>query len=343
MAIKQSSYVFFTIMGVLLLNACTTQNKAPVHQINEDSRYAHIERGSYTGDLYKVKKGETLFFISYITDKNISDIAKYNYLQKPYTIYPGQVLRLTPAQLQGSSQLNASSQVITSSTGASQVIAAPTSVNTTPQIYPVTTPVVKQKAEPIKSLTSSQTPPVYKKEVVEKASSVSQDKVSRPQVTVKKPVVVKKVESVKKVMPPKVVKTTPKKVTSSTSSSSYVKVRDWQWPTKGKILQRFSATTGNKGVNIGGKKGQAIYAAAAGKVVYAGNALRGYGNIIIIKHNSDYLSAYAHNDVLLVKENQNVTAGQKIALMGKSSSPIVQLHFEIRYKGKSVDPLRYLP
>lgn len=118
----------------------------------------------------------------------------------------------------------------------------------------------------------------------------------------------------------------------------------WQWPTKGNIVQGFStADGGNKGIDIAGSRGQAVNAAAVGRVVYAGNALRGYGNLIIIKHNDDYLSAYAHNESILVKDQQEVRAGQQIAKMGSSGTNSVKLHFEIRYKGKSVDPTRYLP
>lgn len=122
------------------------------------------------------------------------------------------------------------------------------------------------------------------------------------------------------------------------------KVRDWQWPTLGKIVEGFStASTGNKGIDIAGERGQAVKAAASGKVVYAGDALRGYGHLIIIKHNDDYLSAYAHNDRLLVKEKQRVKAGQVIAQMGSSDAQRVMLHFEVRFRGKSVNPLKYLP
>ncbi|MFC0308665.1 murein hydrolase activator NlpD [Gallibacterium trehalosifermentans] len=118
----------------------------------------------------------------------------------------------------------------------------------------------------------------------------------------------------------------------------------WIWPTKGNIIQGFSNSDGgNKGIDIGGSRGQAVYAAAPGRVVYAGNALRGYGNLIIIKHNDDYLSAYAHNETILVKDQQQVTAGQQIAKMGSSGTNSVKLHFEIRYKGKSVNPATYLP
>lgn len=118
----------------------------------------------------------------------------------------------------------------------------------------------------------------------------------------------------------------------------------WQWPVRGQILARFSnAEQGNKGVDIGGRDGIRINAAADGQVVYAGNALRGYGNLIIIKHNDDYLSAYAHNKRILVKERQQVKAGQQIAEMGDTDAASTRLHFEIRFRGQSVDPLRYLP
>lgn len=110
------------------------------------------------------------------------------------------------------------------------------------------------------------------------------------------------------------------------------------------MIETFGASEGgNKGIDIAGSKGQAIIATADGRVVYAGNALRGYGNLIIIKHNDDYPSAYAHNDTMLVREQQEVKAGQKIATMGSTGTSSTRLHFEIRYKGKSVNPLRYLP
>ena len=99
----------------------------------------------------------------------------------------------------------------------------------------------------------------------------------------------------------------------------------------------------NKGVDLAGKVGDAVLAAADGKVVYAGAGLRGYGNLIILKHNNTYLSAYAHNQVLLVKEDQAVRKGQKIAEMGSSDADRVKLHFEIRRQGKPVDPAKYLP
>ena len=122
------------------------------------------------------------------------------------------------------------------------------------------------------------------------------------------------------------------------------KITQWQWPVKGNVIDSFSnKAQGNKGLDIAGRRGTKIRSAATGKVVYAGNALRGYGKLIIIKHNDDYLSAYAHNDRILVKERQQINRGDVIATMGDSDASTVMLHFEIRYKGKSVNPEKYLP
>ncbi|MGL6489283.1 peptidoglycan DD-metalloendopeptidase family protein, partial [Aeromonas hydrophila] len=127
------------------------------------------------------------------------------------------------------------------------------------------------------------------------------------------------------------------------SDNSYSKL-SWHWPTKGRIVEGFSvAEQGNKGIDIAGQKGQPIYAASGGKVVYAGSALRGYGKLIILKHDDDYLSAYAHNDELRVKEGDSVKGGSVIANMGSTDAPDVRLHFEIRYRGKSINPMSHLP
>ena len=116
----------------------------------------------------------------------------------------------------------------------------------------------------------------------------------------------------------------------------------FQWPTRGNVLAGFDEVK-NKGVDIAGKAGDPVLAAADGKVVYAGSGLRGYGNLVIIKHNHTYLTAYAHNQSLLVKEDQAIKRGQKIAEMGNSDADQVKLHFEIRRQGKPVDPAKYLP
>jgi len=128
------------------------------------------------------------------------------------------------------------------------------------------------------------------------------------------------------------------------SSASWPKTIRWQWPSKGKVVKKFDRRRNDsKGIDITGKPGDAVLASADGKVVYSGNGLISYGNLIIIKHNKTYLSAYAYNRKLLVKEGDMVKAGLKIAEMGNKEKQMPLLHFEIRKNGKPVDPLKYLP
>ena len=127
-----------------------------------------------------------------------------------------------------------------------------------------------------------------------------------------------------------------------TTRESLVDTLDWMWPASGPVLQGFDDTR-NKGLDIGGKAGDPVNAAADGRVVYAGSALRGYGNLVIIKHNGTFLSAYAHNQKLLVKEDDVVKRGQRIAEMGSSDAERVMLHFEIRRDGRPTDPAKLLP
>lgn len=135
--------------------------------------------------------------------------------------------------------------------------------------------------------------------------------------------------------------------TASTASATPAREGDedvsWLWPAAGPLLSGFDESRNVKGLAIGGKAGDPVVAAADGRVVYAGSGLRGYGNLVIVKHNATFLTAYAHNQTLLVREDQIVRRGQKIAEMGSSDSDRVQLHFEIRRLGKPIDPARLLP
>ncbi|MCK6262315.1 murein hydrolase activator NlpD [Vibrio sp. ZSDE26] len=276
-----------------LLIGCAARNPAPVSGLNKD--YSSVSRGSYRGSFYQVKKGDTLYFISYITDKDVKEIIRYNNLKAPYTIHPGQKLNLWRKNYVAPAF---------GGTGAGAVTAASsdkTSKNSNQKKTATPTKVVQK--DPPKKVDQSKS-----KEYVK---STSKQNVNKPTAT-----------------------TTPKND----------KVSSWIWPTKGRIIKKFSAgEQGNKGIDIAGQRGQSIVSTAGGTVVYSGNALRGYGNLVIVKHNDNYLSAYAHNDRLLVQEGQNVKAGQKIATMGSSGTSSVRLHFEIRYQGKSVNPNRYLP
>ena len=132
------------------------------------------------------------------------------------------------------------------------------------------------------------------------------------------------------------------KKTGSGSVYTGSAVKAWRWPTSGRVIRGYSSSV-HKGIDIGGKRGDAIQAVAAGKVVYAGTGIVGFGELLIVKHNEVYLSAYGHNDRLLVAEGDTVGTGQKIAEKGSSGTDTVKLHFEIRKEGKPVDPQRLLP
>ena len=188
--------------------------------------------------------------------------------------------------------------------------------------------VAKKPQKPIKVIKNKSIP----KKGTQKITGIAKSNAKKTLASTKKQAYGKKVTT-KKIV---------RKVISQSTFSK--KMSGWQWPVKGKITEYFSnKIQGNKGINIGGRRNTQIKAAAKGMVVYAGDALRGYGKLIIIKHNEDYLSAYAHNEKILVKENQRIKLGDVIAKMGSTGASSVMLHFEVRFRGKSVDPLKYLP
>ncbi|MCU7366504.1 murein hydrolase activator NlpD [Pantoea stewartii] len=278
-------------------NEVETQNGRIVY----NRSYQNIPKGSYSGQTYTVKRGDTLFYIAWITGNDFRDLAQRNNVQPPYSLNVGQTLQVD----------NGSGQPITGGNAITAADASQSGIVTAPQIKQA--PVAQQ---PVITYSDDSGNSNGSKLLPSKGANVA---------TTTAPAV-----------------TAPPTVSSTTNSST--PVGSWRWPTEGKIIDNFSATEGgNKGIDIAGSRGQPVVATASGRVVYAGNALRGYGNLIIIKHNDDYLSAYAHNDTMLVREQQEVKAGQKIATMGSTGTSSVRLHFEIRYKGKSVNPLRYLP
>jgi lipoprotein NlpD len=267
--------------------------------------YTSIPKGSYSGNTYTVKRGDTLFYIAWITGNDYRDLAQRNNIPEPYSLNVGQNIQL------GNGSATGNGGMLAATDATSGGVPKPPS---TSQIQTAT--VDSQSTNAYSDNSGKQN--VGK--MLPAAGAVAATTATAP---VTAPVVA----------PP---------VSSTVSNSAPVST--WRWPTDGKIIDNFSSSEGgNKGIDIAGSRGQPILATADGRVVYAGNALRGYGNLIIIKHNDDYLSAYAHNDTMLVREQQEVKAGQKIATMGSTGTSSVRLHFEIRYKGKSVNPLRYLP
>jgi len=223
-----------------------------------------------------VKRGETLYSISFQYGQDYRDVAYWNGIRSPYTIYPQQKLR----------------------------------------VYALPSGVAPPSLPPITNLPAEETRSSNPNKVPDTRQAV---KHNTPQIDAKRP--------------------PPLPVISQPSAKLA-----WVWPAEGKLLRTFSQKdSSRKGLDIGNRSGSTVRAAASGSVVYSGSGLARYGNLIIIKHNDSYLSAYAHNRKLLVKEGQTVKAGQPIAEMGDTGSEQVMLHFEIRYNGNPVDPMRYLP
>ena len=272
--------------------------------------YSQIQKGSYKGNTYKVNKGDTMFLIAYLAGMDVKDLASMNNMKEPYSLSVGQTLKIS----------NCSTKTITTT-------------------VPVKTTAPAAPAEP----EVTYTPGANGTQIGSDGSVIGPIKAGVATGGVSTPAFSNNTPSAP------VTTTTQVETTNNTPVNANVVAPvasnvAWQWPTQGNVIQGFSNSDGgNKGIDISGSRGQAVKAAASGRVVYAGNALRGYGNLIIIKHNDDFLSAYAHNDKILVSDQQEVKAGQEIAKMGSTGTNAVKLHFEIRYKGKSVDPVRYLP
>ena len=193
------------------------------------------------------------------------------------------------------------------------------------------------EAKPVENLVKEQ--PKLVKYAYSAAAVAQIDKVQEP---AKPAAGVAKVESVPIPLKPEV-KPEADTETDDSADDGEEAALEWSLPAQGKLIGHFSESANRKGIDIAGKLGQPVLASAPGKVVYSGSGLRGYGKLIIIKHNKTYLSAYAHNDKVLVKEGQTITRGQKIAEMGNTDADQVKLHFEVRRYGKPVDPAKYLP
>jgi lipoprotein NlpD len=311
--------------------ACGGNSRAPV-----EDRAAHPQYSAYT-----VKSGDTLYSISFRYGLDFRKVAAANGIVAPYTIYPGQKIELdeaarpavtvaprvapasTPIVTHGTT--HATKQVTThAATGAITQAPAPASSSVSPGYR--TIPVPGQASSPAypstpESVTAVPVAPVPS--VVTPGYPAASEPVPTPAPAVSAPVA---------------------DVKPSSSSQNYVggDVKVWLWPTSGAVTRGYSESV-HKGIDIGGARGDAVVAVAAGKVVYAGTGIVGFGELLIIKHNEVYLSAYGHNDSLLVAEGQTVTAGQKIAEKGSSGTDTVKLHFEIRKEGKPIDPQRLLP
>ncbi|QDX29115.1 murein hydrolase activator NlpD [Dickeya poaceiphila] len=312
--------------------------------------YNSIPKGSYTGNNYTVKRGDTLFYIAWITGNDYRELAQRNNIQEPYSLNVGQTLNL-------GSNMNAGS-----STQGMAIAGTPTSTTSSVPVTPVTSSPSSSSGHMLpenaakasgggRMLSGNNTASSSGHMLPANAAAagvVSPSSSAQMQTTQvdSQPTNAYSDDSGKQNAGGKMLPAAGAAATlpATEPTQTNTAIASWRWPTDGKVIDSFSASEGgNKGIDIAGSRGQSVVATASGRVVYAGNALRGYGNLIIIKHNDDYLSAYAHNETMLVREQQEVKAGQQIATMGSTGTSSVRLHFEIRYKGKSVNPLRFLP
>ena len=293
--------------------------------------------GDWRPEFYTVKRGDTVYSIALDAGLDYKELAAWNQLDDANVIKVGQQLRLRPPAGWKPETTEAEGVVVRPVTTPPQVeslpLEAPPPVKSSPKgiKVPYSEQALAQLTrDPSKLPGADGKPPAEPKPDARPASPAA----SPTAPTATPPAALPKVA------------TAPAASTKAWEPAPGTQAQDsarWIWPTTGKLLHPFNQGNNPKGVAIGGSPGQPIFASAAGKVVYSGMGLRGYGKLIIIKHDNTYLSVYAHNRELLVKEGERVSKGQRIAEMGNLDAERVGLHFEIRRLGKPVDPLAYLP
>lgn len=316
--------------ALLLLAGCATQPSAPVQDRSLGTAITGTLERTDRGDFYTVVRGDTLYGISFRVGLDYRELAAFNGISEPYIIYPGQRVRIP---------------------GGPEPTAAPARIASAPQA--ATTAPIRERsfnAEPLPDEQASgaattrglSDAPVSGQLIAEPATSTSGARVGL---------------SVPPIPAGTTVATTTRPPLGAAGGTPSIQAPvsmtqpalpavagAWRWPTEGRVISTFAAgDPGRKGVDISGTVGQSIVAAGDGVVVYSGEGMIGYGQLIIIKHTSALLSAYGHNRQRTVKEGDRVKGGQQIAEMGSTNGAQPALHFEIRQGGKPVDPLRYLP
>ncbi len=328
----------------LIVAGCMTRPPAPVDE-RPPTTYAPllppppsvvVREPEVKIQLYTVKRGETLAQIALDHGLDYRELAAWNNIENPNLIRVGQVLALAPPGHAGAG--SGPGAVVTTPLVATPSI-APSNEARALMITPGHGNTATLKSEPraMKLPYSDQALAQLERAPPAPAARSVPPVPGAPTPAPAAPVVA----------PPSASGTTTAPPSARPESSRVPEIDDakvdWAWPTSGKVIAGFSESANLKGIDIGGKAGQPVLASAAGRVVYAGAGLRGYGKLVIVKHNNTYLSAYAHNREILVKEGQQVSKGQKIGEMGDTDADQVKLHFEIRRLGKPIDPAKFLP
>ena len=307
------------VIAIALVAGCAARRPAPVMErgpqpmpppVRAEPQMpaeAPVEKPLAT---HTVKKGETLAAIALQYGLDYRELAAWNNIVNPNRIEIGQVL-------------------IVSRPPEAQPLAAPV-------ITPLATAGPPIESRPLGNSPNAKVEPRASKVPYSERALAQMAADTSPAPVAAEPPPPSPVASAPTPAPPPVAAPEPEKPAAVDNEDV-----EWIWPVKGKVIAPFSESA--KGMDIGGRKGAPVLAAAAGRIVYAGTGLRGYGKLVIIKHNDTWLSAYAHNDNIVVKEQQDVRKGQKIAEMGSTDADQVKLHFEVRRQGKPVDPARILP
>jgi lipoprotein NlpD len=325
---------FILLLLALGLSGCATHYPAPV----AETPPARIEApgpggaaaapGAVAEKLYTVGKGETLYSIARKYGVAPRDLAAWNYLTDTTQLKTGQQLRVTPPSSAAAPALPAGAAEVRPIETGGPVAARPLDGGDMGVAAVAPAPIFSGDAGKIKT-----TPKGGKLPYSEENLALLKAREGGAATAAPGPANA----------------AVPEKPASAPASPSAPGANEvsWAWPAPGKVIANFSeggnGAEATKGIDIAGKTGDPVLAAAEGKVVYVGNGLRGYGNLVIVKHTTDFLSAYAHNSRILVKEGQTVKRGQKIAEFGDSDADQPKLHFEVRHQGKPTDPLKYLP
>ncbi|WP_090055802.1 peptidoglycan DD-metalloendopeptidase family protein [Luteibacter sp. 329MFSha] len=321
-----------TLAAVLVLSGCGIERSSVVVTRSPGS-YQPARAATPPpppGGSYRVSKGDTLYSIAFRNKVDFRDLASWNGIASPYTIWPGQELRLSPP---GRASHAATPAPVVAATPPPSATPAPHAAPPPAGAQPGFAPVTEAESAPPPAVVSAPAPATTTNTPVVVAGKPAESVVPPPPAP-----------SAPATQPPPPVEnppaSTPIVASGATRSAGGI---TWRWPADGALIKKFSSGDAIPGIEVGGKAGDPIRAAADGVVVYSGNGLVGYGELVIIKHSDSFLSAYGHNRKRLVKEGEKVKAGQTVAEMGSSGATRDELQFQIRRDGNPVDPLQYLP